>query len=95
MLFITKTHTIGFGTLANEAIAAQLSLSLTPGLILSNGEFGQRLIDHAKRWGLRFDVLKADYKAAFEKEDVEQALHKGPLVSWLWATVPERCSSRY
>src|SRR5438105_10317511 len=36
---------LGSGTLANDVIAAQLSLENKRGLILSNGEFGERLID--------------------------------------------------
>ena len=42
---------LGSGTLANDTVAAQLSLDKNPGLILSNGEFGERLIDHAARMG--------------------------------------------
>src|SRR6185369_12434705 len=34
---------LGSGTLANDVIAAQLSLLPAPGIILSNGEFGGRL----------------------------------------------------
>ena len=49
---------MGSGTLANDAIAAQLSLENAYGLILSNGEFGERLVDHASRIGLQFDVLQ-------------------------------------
>ena len=49
---------LGSGTLANDAVAAQLTLEKKPGLILSNGEFGERLVDHAKRFGLTFDTLK-------------------------------------
>ena len=40
---------LGTGTLANDAVAAQLSLLESPGVVLSNGEFGRRLIDHARR----------------------------------------------
>src|SRR5262249_28783344 len=42
---------LGSGTLANDVIAGQLSLEKRPGLILSNGEFGERLLDHGKRAG--------------------------------------------
>ena len=34
---------VGTGTLANEAVAAQLRCIEGPGLILANGEFGERL----------------------------------------------------
>src|SRR5215813_8370817 len=39
---------LGSGTLANDVIAAQLSLDARSGLILSNGEFGERLVDQAR-----------------------------------------------
>src|SRR4029079_6935081 len=34
---------LGSGTLANDAIAGQISLLDAPGVVLSNGEFGERL----------------------------------------------------
>src|SRR6266702_1532192 len=40
---------LGSGTLANDVVAAQLSLQPKRGLVLSKGEFGERLIDHARR----------------------------------------------
>src|SRR5467141_2032432 len=49
---------LGSGTLANDVIAAQLSLEKKRGLVLSNGEFGERLIDHARRMSLQFDTLE-------------------------------------
>jgi GNAT superfamily N-acetyltransferase len=49
------------GTLANEAIGAQLSLFNQRGLVLSNGEFGERLIDHAKRWRLSFETVTTEW----------------------------------
>jgi hypothetical protein len=45
---------MGSGTLANDAIAGQLSLSAENGLVLSNGEFGDRLRDHARGGGPAF-----------------------------------------
>src|SRR5258705_490561 len=42
---------LGSGSLANDTVCAQLALLHEPGLILSNGEFGDRLIDHATRQG--------------------------------------------
>src|SRR5499427_1309576 len=49
---------LGSGTLANDVIAGQLSLEPGRGVVLSNGEFGQRLLDHATRFGLAFDPLE-------------------------------------
>ncbi|MCX7322754.1 MAG: hypothetical protein NT113_25875, partial [Hyphomicrobiales bacterium] len=42
----------GTGTLANDAVAGQISLFGRAGLVISNGEFGERLTDHARRWRL-------------------------------------------
>jgi len=49
---------MGSGTLANDVVAGQLSLLGQPGLVLSNGEFGSRLVDQARRFNLKFDVLE-------------------------------------
>lgn len=51
----------GSGTLANDVITAHLSLLGQKGLILSNGEFGERLIDHARRFSLDFEVCRKDW----------------------------------
>jgi len=49
----------GSGTLANDVVAARLSLlEGSRGLILSNGEFGDRLLDHARRARLNFATLR-------------------------------------
>src|SRR5436190_1849902 len=49
---------LGSGTLANDIVAGQLSLEGKRGLVLSNGEFGGRLIDHARRARLDFEPLE-------------------------------------
>ena len=76
---------LGSGTLANDVIAAHLSLDRTRGLILSNGEFGNRLIDHATRFGLSFDVLEVNWGDAFERTEIESILDRASNVTWLWA----------
>ena len=45
---------VGTGTLANDVVAGQLAALGTPGLVLAAGEFGDRLVDQAQRWGLDF-----------------------------------------
>ena len=77
---------VGSGTLANDLIAGQLSLLNAPGLVLSNGEFGERLVDHARRFGLRFETLAAGWGEPFDAEQIEAALTSRPAVRWLWAT---------
>ena len=76
---------LGSGTLANDVVAGQLSLLSSSGLILSNGEFGERLIDHATRLGLSFETFQTDWGLAFEKSDLEQALDRARTIGWVWA----------
>jgi len=53
------------------------------GLILSNGEFGERLADAARRFGLRFDLLQAPWGEAFDMKRVEQSI-ENHRPTWLW-----------
>ncbi len=80
---------LGSGTLANDTVAAQLTLERKPGVILSNGEFGERLVDHAKRFGLTFDTLKFPWGQAFDLDVVQQFLSRSPAVGWLWCVHSE------
>ena len=80
---------LGSGTLANDMVAAQLSLMSEPGIILSNGEFGARLVDHATRFGLSFDALELDWGGVFDREQVGQTLDRHRGVRWLWASACE------
>jgi len=73
---------LGSGTLANDAVAAQLSLCDQRGLILSNGEFGERLADHARRFGLRFATVEAPWGRPIDLDLVGRALQERP--SWMW-----------
>jgi aspartate aminotransferase-like enzyme len=75
----------GSGTLANDAIAAQLSLSPEAGLVLSSGEFGERLIDHATRFELSFEVLRAVRGQSFSRDQIQRAVDLNPELRWLWA----------
>ncbi|HEY1788941.1 MAG TPA: aminotransferase class V-fold PLP-dependent enzyme [Verrucomicrobiae bacterium] len=75
---------MGSGTLANDIVAAQLSLLGGRGLVLSNGEFGDRLIDHATRMGLDFDTLKFDWGEPIEPGAVGGKIGGKSAYSWLW-----------
>ncbi len=77
---------MGSGTLANDIIAAQLSLLGGRGLILSNGEFGDRLIDQATRMSLDFDTLKFDWGEPIDVGAVRDKLSGSgkTAYSWLW-----------
>jgi aspartate aminotransferase-like enzyme len=70
---------LGSGTLANDVVAAQLSRKNSRGLVLSNGEFGERLVEHAKRWRLSFDVHRVAWGQPF---DLQSVATKRP--AWLW-----------
>ncbi len=75
----------GSGSLANDCVAAQLSANFSGGLVLSNGEFGSRLIDHARRFGLNFRTLEVEWGMAFDRDQILGLLDQGPDIRWLWA----------
>lgn len=76
---------LGSGTLANDAVAAQLALTPSRGLVLCNGEFGERLADHASRAGLEFETLAKDWGGVFDQQEIERALNHRPDIRWMWA----------
>jgi len=76
---------LGSGTLANDAIAAQLALEEKPGLVLTNGEFGERLADHARRMGLSFDTMACEWGKPFDLTALERKLGRKTRSGWLWA----------
>ena len=79
---------LGSGTLANDAVAAQLSLTGEPGVVLSNGEFGRRLIDHARRHRLPHLAVESTWGEPLNLAGaVEAARRIG--AKWLWAVASE------
>jgi aspartate aminotransferase-like enzyme/GNAT superfamily N-acetyltransferase len=80
---------MGSGTLANDLVGGQLAQISGRGLILSNGEFGQRLLDHAVRLQLDFETVEAPWGEAFAEDDIRQALMRGEPKTWLWAVHAE------
>lgn len=75
---------VGTGTLANEFIAAQLTRIPGKGLVLSNGEFGHRLINHAKRAQLDYDTLEKEWGEPLTVGEVEYFLRNHREIKWLW-----------
>jgi aspartate aminotransferase-like enzyme len=73
----------GSGTLANDAVGAQLSLERSRGIVLSNGEFGCRLIDQARRFRLDFQAIEFPWGAPLDLGAVRRALEGAPA-GWLW-----------
>ncbi|MGB7768125.1 MAG: GNAT family N-acyltransferase [Verrucomicrobiia bacterium] len=91
---------MGSGTLANDVVAGQLSLLGGRGLVLSNGEFGARLVDHARRFNLKFEALEFPWGEPLDLAAVEKRLRGDGLtpvhseesaignrqseIDWLW-----------
>jgi aspartate aminotransferase-like enzyme len=75
---------LGSGSLANDAICAQLTLLNAPGLILSNGEFGDRLLDHATRQGLEFEVYQIGWGDPLDYAEIRRRLEQNPKLRWVW-----------
>src|SRR5204862_4298416 len=75
---------LGSGSLANDAVAAQLSREKGPGLILTNGEFGERLVDHAHRFGLTFDTLQFPWGHPFDLSAIEHFIARSTALHWVW-----------
>lgn len=79
---------LGSGTLANDAVAAQLSLSGQPGIVLSNGEFGRRLIDHARRHRLPHVAVESAWGQALDLAGAADAARRTGA-RWIWAVASE------
>jgi aspartate aminotransferase-like enzyme len=79
----------GSGTLGNEAVAAQLALLSGRGLILVNGEFGERLAATATRWQLDFEVMTTAWGASFALDEVAARLEADTEIGWVWCVHSE------
>jgi aspartate aminotransferase-like enzyme/GNAT superfamily N-acetyltransferase len=75
---------VGTGTLANDVVAAALRARPGRGLVLANGEFGERLIDQARCAGLGFDELRFPWGEPFAEAAVAGAAARGSA-GWIWA----------
>jgi aspartate aminotransferase-like enzyme len=82
---------LGSGTLANDVVAAQIKRLKRRGLILVNGEFGERLCDHAQRFGLEFHTFHAEFGRSFYLPALRQVLNQHKP-DWLWMTHCETSS---
>jgi aspartate aminotransferase-like enzyme len=77
---------VGSGTLANDVVGAQLSLQPGRGLVLSNGEFGSRLADQARRHQLDFETLDLPWGSVFDWAEVRARIGRMSNPGWLWTT---------
>ena len=74
----------GSGTLANDIVAAQLAALPGPGLIVSTGEFGERLADHARRARLDFHWTRLPWGTPLTPAVLADAFGAAPAPRWLW-----------
>src|SRR5258708_23388679 len=68
----------GSGTLANDVVAGALK---GPGLVLVNGEFGRRLADQARAWGLPIRTLEWTWGSPWDIGQISGALEGA---GWIW-----------
>lgn len=80
LLNLSKTKYVhllsGSGTLANEAMIGQIKALPGHGIIISNGAFGERLLNQAKRWGLAFDEISLDWGKSIDATMLKTLLAK-------------------
>ena len=55
-----------------------------PGLVLSNGEFGSRLVDQARRFNLKFEALEFPWGGAAGPGRGREKLSARTRARWLW-----------
>jgi aspartate aminotransferase-like enzyme/GNAT superfamily N-acetyltransferase len=77
----------GGGTLANDAVANALSrlpkCHDQPGVILTSGEFGDRLAKHASAAGLQFDLLQGGWGEPWPLDRLQELLEQRQP-AWIW-----------
>lgn len=75
----------GSGTLANDAVAANLrsAFGSAEGLVIANGEFGERLARQAMSAGLSCRELRFGWGEAWSFKAIEKELDRRP--AWIWA----------
>lgn len=85
---LTQTQAVevllGTGTLANDVVAAHIARLGSKGLIVSNGEFGERLLAHAQGFGIAHVAHQLPWGQAIRPDAIAQRLHDDPDIRWLW-----------
>jgi aspartate aminotransferase-like enzyme len=74
----------GSATLANEVILAHLLALSIKGLIVSNGEFGNRIIHQAKSQKICFEEYSVRLGEGLDLDFIEQLLEKDADIKWLF-----------
>lgn len=72
----------GSGTMANEAMLQEIKQVPGMGLILSNGEFGERLIAQSRRNNISFITHKLDWGQRFNITEIKNLVSQNSL-SWI------------
>ncbi len=75
----------GGGTLANDVVSLQLRALYSPGLVLSSGEFGERLVEQCRRAGLKHEVLRKGWGEPFDRNEIVDALSRLADCGWIWS----------
>lgn len=83
----------GSGSLGTGVVAAQLALHECTGLVLSNGEFGERIAAEARRARLTFDWLQLRWGDVFDLEQVRTFAARVPRGGWIWCVHHETSTS--
>lgn len=78
----------GGGTLANDAVAGQIRQRGGSGLVITNGEFGERLAEHARRWQLPHRTLALPWGEAIDARRLADTLAE-QRPAWVWAAACE------
>jgi aspartate aminotransferase-like enzyme/GNAT superfamily N-acetyltransferase len=73
----------GSGTLANDAVAAQLARDGAPAVVCSNGEFGERLVDHARRHRIEHEAVRVPWGSPLPMDRVIKAARRIGA-GWIW-----------
>ena len=73
----------GSGTLANDTVGANLRAAFgdAEGLVVANGEFGERLVRQASCAGLKYRELRFGWGDAWSFRAIEQAIERRP--AWI------------
>ena len=80
---VKKTFLLtGSGTLANEVMLQEIKHIGGKGLILSNGEFGERLIEQASRNNLNFIKNELDWGHPFNTNEIKEIILRNS-VKWI------------
>ena len=76
----------GSGTLANDVIAANLAADrdIKRGIVLVNGEFGYRLVNQVRRFGLDADILEYQWGKPWNFDQIADALRENEEINWIW-----------